>query len=84
MPDDILGWKGSNMDKNAIWRTYNWLKILEISTIKKTISGLLPVQLMSPQCVCIIELQRKSVCMSFLMELSLWLNHNAACKKLQM
>jgi len=23
MPDDILGWKGSNMDKNAIWRTYN-------------------------------------------------------------
>jgi len=36
---------------------------------RKTVSGLLPVQFVSPQFVCIAVLQRKSEWMSFLTEL---------------
>ena len=36
---------------------------------EKPVSGLLPVQFVSPQFVCIVVLQHKGVWMSFLMEL---------------
>jgi len=39
---------------------------------------------MSLQYVCIGVLQHKGEWLSFLTELSPWLNHNAVCKKLQM
>ena len=49
---------------------------------EKTVSGLLPVQFVSPQFVYIVVLQHKREWVSFLMELNSWLNHNAVCKKL--
>jgi len=49
---------------------------------EKPVSGLLPVQVVSRQFVCIVVLQHKGVWMSSLMELISWLKHNAACKKL--
>jgi len=86
MPDDSLERKGSSEYRNVIWKTYNWLKILQASKIKRKKqfqnSGLLPVQFMSPQFVCIVGLQHESEWMSFLTELSTWLKHNAACEKL--
>jgi len=48
---------------------------------EKTVSGLLPVQSVSLQDVCIEVLQQKGEWMSFLAELmSLIVNHNAVCK----
>jgi len=41
---------------------------------EKTVSGLLPVQFVSPQFVCIVVLQHKDAWMSFLAELISWLN----------
>jgi len=34
MPDDSLERKGSNEDRNVIWKTYNWLKTLQASKMK--------------------------------------------------
>ena len=41
---------------------------------EKPVSGLLPVQFVSPQFVCIVVLQHKDPWMSFLEELISWLN----------
>jgi len=49
---------------------------------EKPVSGLLPVQFVSPQFVCMVVLQHKREWVSVLMELNSWLNHNAMCKKL--
>ena len=40
---------------------------------EKTVSGLLPVQFVSPQFVCIVVLQHESEWMSFFAELISWL-----------
>jgi len=40
-----------------------------LSENEETVSGLLPVQFVSPQFVCIVVLQHKGEWMSFLMEL---------------
>jgi len=80
MPDDSLEWKRSE-NSNAVWKTYNWLKTLQAYkiTAEKQFQGLLPVQFLSPQYVCILGLQHKHERMSFLAKQSTWLNHNAAC-----
>ena len=49
---------------------------------EKPVSGLLPVQFVSLQFVCMVVLQHKREWVSLLMELNSWLNHNAVCKKL--
>ena len=55
--------------------------ILEAPKAKKIFSGLLPVQSMRAQYICIDVLQHKGEWMSFLSELMPWLNHNAALEK---
>jgi len=34
MPDDSLERKGSSENRNAIWKTYNWFKILQATEMK--------------------------------------------------
>jgi len=64
-----------------VWLTQDFTSLKNEN--EKQVSGLLPVQFVSPQYVCIVGLQHKGEWMSFSMELSTWLNHNAASKKLQ-
>ena len=86
MSDDSLEGEGCSENRNAIWKNYNWLKIQDSTSLKneneKPVSGLLPVQFVSPRYVCIAGLQHKAEWMSFLTELSTWLNHSAAFKNL--
>jgi len=49
---------------------------------KTTFSGLLQAQFVKPRYVRIVGLQTKAEWMTFLTELSTWLNHNASWKKL--
>jgi len=72
MPDDPeKKRKGRSKNRNAMWKTYYWLKILKNlqNENEKPVSGLLPVQFVSPQFVCIVVLQHKSEWLGFLMEL---------------
>ena len=66
MPDGSLGRNGNSENRNAIWKTYNWRKILEA---EKWVSGLLPMEAVSPQYVFIVVLQHKGEWVSFLSEL---------------
>jgi len=64
MPDDRLERKrnGSSKNRNAIWKTCNSTQdFTSVQTEnEKLVSGLLLVQFVSPQFVCIVVLQHKS------------------------
>jgi len=72
MPDDRL--EGKRNGSSKIGMQYGNLLLAQDFTSlknenKKPVSGLLPVQLVSPQQVCIVVLQHKGEWMSFLTEL---------------